>query len=116
MFCASPKSGWQLSLQSPLPHSWFVPSTAAVAAEPAASQQTDAAVTTLRERLRSFDVAPDVQERLAAKFLVGEALDADTDATPVSSATKTVNGTEVTRHVYADGSVALGRIENPKTP
>jgi hypothetical protein len=93
-----------------------VPSTAAVAAEPAASQQTDAAVTTLRERLRSFDVAPDVQERLVAKFLAGEALDADTDATPVSSATKTVNGTEVTRHVYADGSVAFGRIENPKTP
>jgi hypothetical protein len=73
----------------------------------------DALVASLRDRLRSFGVATDVENQLVEKFLAGKELDADTEATPVSSKTITVSGVEKTRNVYADGSVGIGSIQLP---
>ena len=87
--------------------------SAAFAAESTPGSSTDAAVAVLRDRLQSYGVPADVRNQLVEKFLDGRELDADTDATPVSSRTTTVNGVEKTRNVYADGSVAIGSIQKP---
>jgi hypothetical protein len=81
-----------------------------------AAPDSNGAVAAVRARLESFGVTPDVQDQLIQKLLAGEQLDADTDATPVSSTTTTADGIEKTRNVYADGSVAIGRVESPSSP
>ena len=93
----------------------FVASSASVAvAAPAPGASTDAVVAELRDRFQSVGISSDVQDRLIEKVLSGAALDADTEATPVSSETTKVDGFEKTRNVYADGSVAIGSVETPQ--
>ena len=82
-------------------------------AEGAPAVSADPAVTQLVTTLERFEVAPDVQDKLVAKFLRGESLDADKGAIPVSESTKTVDGQRVTRYVYADGSVAQSSLALP---
>lgn len=54
------------------------------------------------------------QDGLIAKMKAGKALDATTGAAPVSTTTNVANGFKTTRSVYADGSVSIIQVEQPK--
>lgn len=90
----------------------ITPSTAAYA-EPSLDAQTQQYVNEITDKLTKFGVAEDVQDRLIKKFLAGQQMDAETGAESVSETTRTENGKTITRHVYADGSVAESSVENP---
>lgn len=90
---------------------------AGISASPASAEtdpQTQQYVSILTANLTAHGVAPDVQAQLVAKFLKGVLPDSDTGkASPVSTTEKSEGGKLVTRYVYADGSVAVGTVEQP---
>jgi hypothetical protein len=74
---------------------------------------TQAYIDELRSNATDLGIASEVQDRLVAKLLAGQTIDADTGANLVSTSIERTNGKTVTRYVFADGSVAAGSMEVP---
>jgi hypothetical protein len=80
-------------------------------AAPAATDGLDEA----RSFLASHGVAADVQDRLISEFQAGEAWDSfSSDAVPVETTSALEGGYLKTVAHYADGSVSVSRVEQPK--
>ena len=77
---------------------------------------TQAYIDAVKASSKSYDISPEVQDKLINKALAGKPLDADRGVAAVSQSTQSVDGATVTRYVYADGSVAVGSVQNPARP
>lgn len=84
--------------------------TAAAAQAAPVQDDTDSVVAFATKQLTRFGVPVSTRDALIAKIRRGQALDADAGTHQVS---ETTSDQGVTRHVYADGSVAESSIETP---
>jgi hypothetical protein len=68
----------------------------------------------MRTRFDAAGVSKGTQNRLIAKLRAGITWDSQNGSKPLSVTTEIVNGEEVTRSTFADGSLIIDRIEIPR--